>query len=81
MAELTGSAKPLLCDLTGYHLTCGSDEALSWFNKATFAYTTVRENGLPMLYKALELDDSIVLAHCVLVWTHVFNLQLSNITT
>ena len=56
-----------LKDSTGYGLTCGSDEALSWFNKAIFAYTTVRENGVPFFKKALELDSSIVLAHCVLV--------------
>ena len=54
-------------DLTGYDLTCGSDEALTWFNKAVFAYTTVRENGVPFFNKALELYNSIVLAHCVLV--------------
>lgn len=60
-------AEVLRKDLTGYGLTCGNDEALSWFNKATFAYTTVREDGIPFFNKALELDSSIVLAHCVLV--------------
>ena len=57
----------LLKDSTGYGLTCDSDEALAWFNKAIFAYTTVRENGVPLFNKCLELDNSIVLAHCVLV--------------
>ncbi len=60
-------AEVLLKDLTGYGLTCGSDEALNWFNKAVFAYTTVRENAVPFFNKALELDSSTVLAHCVLV--------------
>jgi hypothetical protein len=54
-------------DLTGYGLTCDSDEALNWFNKAVFAYTTVRENGVPFFNKALELNSSTLLAHCVLV--------------
>ena len=39
-------------------MTCGSEEALNWFNKAIFAYTTVRENGVPLFGKALELDNS-----------------------
>ena len=56
-----------LKDLTGNGLTCGSEEALAWFNKAVFAYTTVRENGVPFFNKALELDNSIVLGRCVLV--------------
>lgn len=63
---------PLLMDLTGYRLTCDNEEALSWFNKGAFSYATVRENGLPMLYKALELDESIVLAHCVVVG-HIYS--------
>ena len=50
----------LLKDFTGYGLICGSDEALTWFNKAIFAYTTVRENGVPFFKKALELDNSSV---------------------
>ena len=62
-------AEVLARDLTGYGLICGSEEALNWFNKAVFAYTTVRENGVPLFNKALELDNSIVLAHCVLVGT------------
>lgn len=56
-----------LTDPTGYRLTCSNEEALDWFNKAVFAYATVRENGVPMFLKAVELDDSIVLAHCALV--------------
>ena len=56
-------------DLTGYPLTCRSEKALQWFNKGVLAYVSFRENGSPMLYEALELDDSIVLAHCLLVYT------------
>ena len=70
MAEHRRSA--LFTDLTGYRFTCDNEEALSWFNKGAFAYVTVRENGLPMLYEALELDDSIVLAHCVVVGHIIF---------
>ena len=54
-------------DLTGYPLNCRSEEALQWFNDGVLAYVSFRENALPMLYRALELDDSIVLAHSLLV--------------
>ena len=64
-------AEVLLKDLTGYGLTCGSDEALTWFNKAIFAYTTVRENGVPFFEKALELDNSCVLAPWLTVCWYV----------
>ena len=54
-------------DITGYPLTCRSEAALQSFNEGVLAYISFRENGLPYLNKALELDDSIVLAHCLLV--------------
>jgi hypothetical protein len=54
-------------DITGYPLTCGSEAALRSFNEGALAYVSFRENGLPFISKALELDDSIVLAHCMMV--------------
>ena len=56
-----------LVDLTGYPLSCRNEKALQSFNDGALAYVSFRENGLPMIYQALELDDSIVLAHCLLV--------------
>ena len=56
-------------DLTGYPLTCCNEEALKSFNDGVFAIVTLRENGFPMLKKALELDDSIIIAHCIYVST------------
>ena len=62
-----------LVDLTGYPLKCRSEEALQWFNEGVLAFVSFRENALPMLYRALELDDSIVLAHSLLVnILHIF---------
>lgn len=54
-------------DITGYPLTCRSEAALQSFNEGILAYVSFRENGLPFFSKALELDDSIVLAHCLIV--------------
>ena len=54
-------------DLTGYPLTCRSEEALKSFNDGAFAIITLRDNGFPMIVKAAELDDSIVIAHCIIV--------------
>ena len=56
-----------LKDLTGYPLSCKSEEALQSFNEGILAYVSFRENGLLMMLKALEVDHSIVLAHCVVV--------------
>ena len=57
----------MLRDFTGYPLTCGNEEALKSFNDGAFAIVTLRDNGFPMLLKAAKLDDSIVVAHCVIV--------------
>ena len=54
-------------DITGYPLTCRSETALQSFNEGALAYISFKENGLPFVKKALELDDSIVLAHCLMV--------------
>ena len=55
------------CDLTGLPLTCRSDEALEWYNKALIAHVTYREDPLPFATRALELDDSLLLGHCLVV--------------
>ena len=54
-------------DLTGLLLTCRSDEALEWYNKALIAHVTYREDPLPFATRALELDDSLLLGHCLVV--------------
>ena len=55
------------CDLTGLLLTCRSDKALEWYNKALIAHVTYREDPLPFATRALELDDSLLLGHCLVV--------------
>ena len=57
----------LCCDLTGLPLTCSSDEALEWYNKALVAHVTYREDPLPFVSRALQLDDSLLLGHCLVV--------------
>lgn len=57
----------LFKDLTGYPLNCSSEKALQSFNDGILAYVSFRENGLPMMQSALDVDDSLVLPHCVLV--------------
>ena len=54
-------------DCTGYPLTCSNAEALQWYNKAVFAYVTLAESPVSMFQKALELDNSLVHAHCLMV--------------
>jgi len=57
------------CDLTGLPLTCCSDEALEWYNKALVAHVSYQENPVPFVTRALELDGSLLLGHCLLVST------------
>ena len=53
-------------DCVGLPLTCSCDEALRLYNKALFAYLSQRESPLPYISKACELDNTLVLAHCLL---------------
>ena len=55
------------CDCMGLPLTCTNDEALVEYNKALFAYITVWESALPYMNKALQLDESMILARCYIV--------------
>ena len=66
MASLRGGLEQR-CDLTGLPLTCCSDEALEWYNKALVAHVSYRENPVPFVTRALELDESLLLGHCLLV--------------
>ena len=54
-------------DLTGYPVTCSDEKALQSFNDGALAVITLRENGFPMLQKALELDNNLIVAHCIIV--------------
>jgi len=54
------------CDLTGLPLTCCSDEALEWYNKALVAHVSYQENPVLFVTRALELDESLLLGHCLL---------------
>ena len=54
-------------DLTRLPLTCCSDEALEWYNKALVVHMSYRENPVSYVTMALELDESLLLGHCLLV--------------
>ena len=54
-------------DVCGLQVTCASDEALELFNSACFSYITVRQRCTAELSRALQLDDSMVMGHCLLV--------------
>ena len=56
-----------LYDCMGLPLTCASEEALELHNKALLAYVSLRESPAPYANKALELDPTLILAHCLLV--------------
>ena len=56
-----------LCDCMGLPLTCASEEALELHNKALLAYVSLRESLVPYASKALELDPTLILEHCMLV--------------
>lgn len=51
-----------------YIVTCRSDEVLEWYHKALVAHVTYREDPLPFVSRALEIDDSLLL---VTVWQQV----------
>ncbi len=54
-------------DITGLPITCGSDEALANFNKGIEAYVTLKERPSPWLQAALDVENDIVIAHCLQV--------------
>ena len=56
-----------LCDLTGYPVTCGSQEALDFYNKTLKSLVSGVDNFGLYCFKALQLDSNFVLAHCTLV--------------
>ena len=48
-------------------MSCSDEKALKAFNDGALAIVTLRENGFPMLQKAVELDNSVMVAHCIIV--------------
>lgn len=56
-----------LVDVSGYGVSCSSDEAVECFNKGVAAYASLNGNCMTLFNKALELDPDFLLLHCVLV--------------
>ena len=57
----------MLRDISGYTVTCSSQEAVQLYDKAVEAFVSLREKFLAYLQPAVELDERFVLAHCFLV--------------
>ena len=57
----------LLRDCAGVPVTCASHQALQALNDMLMAGLSFREYPLPFARRALELDPTSVLAHCMLV--------------
>ena len=55
------------CDLAGYPVTCGSQEALDLYNKALKSLVSGVDNFGHFCFRVLQLDNGFVLAHCTLV--------------
>ena len=56
-----------LNDLTNLPVTCGSKDAIVNFNKGIEAYVSLKENPAPWFQAALEIEEELVIAHCLLV--------------
>ena len=63
----SSSSSTTRVDCCGLAVTCSSQKALTLYNQALEATISWRTNCLPDLYSALEEDNGLVLAHCLVV--------------
>lgn len=56
-----------LPDVTGYAVSCSSQEAVEWCSKGIVAFVTLNGDAMTCFNKALELEPDFLLVHCVLV--------------
>jgi hypothetical protein len=54
-------------DFAGLAVTCSNHKALEVLDRLLVAAVSFREFPLPLARRAVELDPSLVLAHCLLV--------------
>jgi tetratricopeptide (TPR) repeat protein len=57
-------------DAAGLAVTCAGPEALEAFNRILWAGVSYVEYLFPLAERAVELDEGLVLAHCLLVSAH-----------
>ena len=57
-------------DAAGLAVTCAGPEALEAFNRVLWAGVSYVEYLFPLAERAVELDEGLVLAHCLLVSAH-----------
>lgn len=61
----------LLLDRAGLAVTCAGPEALEALNRMLLAGVSFVEYVFPLARRAVELDEGLVLAHCLLVSAHL----------
>ena len=59
-----------LQDCCGNTLTCGSQEALELYNDILESFISQKKSFIDSLKRVIELDNTFVLAHCLMVHTH-----------
>ena len=58
---------PLFQDVSGSPVTCSCQEVLDIFNQGLTGFVTVRESPVACFREAAEKDDSLVIAHAMMV--------------
>ena len=59
-----------LQDCCGNTLTCSSQEALELYNEILESFISQKKSFIDSLKCVIELDNTFVLAHCLMVHTH-----------
>ena len=59
-----------LQDCCGNTLTCGSQETLELYNDILESFISQKKSFIDSLKCVIELDNTFVLAHCLMVHTH-----------
>ena len=66
------ASKELLQDCCGNPLTCESQEALELYNDILESFISQKKSFIGTLNHVIELDNTFVLAHCLMVHTHTY---------
>ena len=59
--------REFMLDITGQPVSCTDKKALECFNKGLTEYVLVRDNCFPHFEEALDLDESLIIAHSIIV--------------
>ena len=64
-------------DVSGLAVSSTNGEAVELYNRVSFGYITARFSTVSDLYRAIELDGSFVLAHCLMVGATAANILIT----